>query len=150
MPTAFLSSPIGWVRIEMDEETISSISFTEKKPPLSNLKNNMLQQCHQELIDYFDGKRTTFSLPVQTNGTPFQNSVWQALAAIPYGKTATYQEIATKIGKPRAVRAVGTACKKNPLTIVIPCHRVTSSHGMGGYNGGIERKQWLLQHEKNT
>ena len=98
-----------------------------------------------QLTEYFSGKRQTFELELAPRGTPFQLAVWNALLAIPYGDTISYAELARRIGKPAAVRAVGAANGANPIPVIIPCHRVIGSNGtLTGYGGGIERKQWLL------
>ena len=105
-------------------------------------------EARQQLSEYFAGARTVFDLPTAATGTPFQQRVWQALRAIPHGRTASYGDIARAIGNPKAVRAVGLANGRNPLSIVVPCHRVIGSDGsLTGYGGGVERKQWLLAHE---
>lgn len=105
-------------------------------------------EARRQLSEYFAGARTVFDLPTAATGTPFQQRVWQALCAIPYGHTASYGDIARAIGHPTAVRAVGLANGRNPLSIVVPCHRVIGSDGsLTGYGGGVERKQWLLAHE---
>ena len=102
----------------------------------------------EQLAEYFSGKRQTFDLELAPRGTPFQLAVWNALLAIPYGDTISYAELARRIGKPAAVRAVGAANGANPIPVIIPCHRVIGSNGtLTGYGGGIERKQWLLAHE---
>lgn len=103
----------------------------------------------KELCEYFSGKRTSFSIPIAITGTPFQRKVIRAMQAIPFGETRTYAEIARAIGKPTAVRAVGSACGANPIPIVIPCHRVVGSHDIGGYSGGIRKKLWLIKHEES-
>ena len=109
----------------------------------------LLLQAKQQLEEYFTGKRTTFDLPLQPHGTPFQERVWRAVAAVSYGTTTTYQELATSIGSPKAVRAVGTAVGRNPLCLLVPCHRVVpSSGGLGGYVAGLACKEWLLGHER--
>jgi len=99
----------------------------------------------KQLSEYFSGKRTVFELDLSPRGTPFQLAVWNALLEIPYGDTISYAELARRIGKPSAVRAVGAANGANPIPVIIPCHRVIGSNGtLTGYGGGIERKQWLL------
>jgi methylated-DNA-[protein]-cysteine S-methyltransferase len=104
-----------------------------------------------QLEEYFAGDRTSFDLPVRLAGTPFQHEVWQALRAIPYGATISYGELAQRIGRPAAVRAVGLANGKNPVSIVVPCHRVIGSDGsLTGYGGGLERKRYLLELEQRT
>jgi AraC family transcriptional regulator of adaptative response/methylated-DNA-[protein]-cysteine methyltransferase len=105
----------------------------------------------QQLTEYFDGKRTTFSIPLHTPGSEFQQSVWNALRNIPFGTTASYSQLATDLHRPNAVRAVANANGCNRVAILIPCHRIISANGsLTGYGGGIWRKQWLLNFEKNT
>jgi methylated-DNA-[protein]-cysteine S-methyltransferase len=102
----------------------------------------------RELDEYFAGTRTTFELPLHLDGTPFQVKVWSALADIPYGETISYGELARRVGRPGAARAVGAANGRNPVSIVLPCHRVVGSDGsLTGYGWGVERKVWLLDHE---
>ncbi|GHB09966.1 methylated-DNA--protein-cysteine methyltransferase [Salinicola rhizosphaerae] len=106
------------------------------------------RRCADQLDDYFAGQRETFDLTLTPDGTPFQQRVWQALADIPYGETRSYRDIATAIGAPNAVRAVGAANGRNPLALIVPCHRVIGSNGtLTGYAGGMARKAWLLEHE---
>lgn len=103
----------------------------------------------QQLSDYFAGQLTSFDLPLLGHGTPFQQQVWSALQAIPYGTTISYGELAHRIGQPKSSRAVGLANGKNPIAIVVPCHRVISATGkLTGYSGGLEKKAWLLRHEQ--
>jgi methylated-DNA-[protein]-cysteine S-methyltransferase len=107
-----------------------------------------LAAAARQLAEYFDGSRRSFDLPLAWRGTPFQESVWRALTAIPYGATVSYGELARRVGNPRASRAVGMANNRNPLSIFVPCHRVIGADGsLTGYGGGIERKRWLLAHE---
>jgi methylated-DNA-[protein]-cysteine S-methyltransferase len=108
-----------------------------------------LAAAAQQLREYFSGQRQSFDLPLQPAwGTPFQHDVWQALQRIPFGRTSTYGDIARDIGNPKAVRAVGAAIGQNPLTIVVPCHRVVGANGsLTGFAGGLDRKQYLLSHE---
>lgn len=109
----------------------------------------VLRQTRKELASYFDGKLSEFSVPHAFDGTDFQKQVWQALLRLPAGQTTTYAAIATLIGKPKAVRAVGTAVGRNPICIVVPCHRVlASSGGLGGYVAGLDRKSHLLKLEQ--
>jgi methylated-DNA-[protein]-cysteine S-methyltransferase len=103
----------------------------------------------RQLQEYFSGNRVNFDIPVRPEGTLFQKQVWNEMQKIPFGQTASYAEIAKRIGRPEAWRAVANACASNPIVIVIPCHRVVGSHGnIGGYSGGIEKKHWLLEHER--
>ena len=107
-----------------------------------------LAQTSRELAEYFDGTRTTFTIPLITPGTPFERSVWQALLTIPCGTTLSYGQVAQQLGNPDAQRAVGRANGRNRIAIIIPCHRVIDSNGhLHGYGGGLERKRWLLDHE---
>lgn len=108
----------------------------------------LLIRTQKELDEYFSGKRTVFDIPVVAHGTEFQRAVWKEVAKIPFGTSMSYGDIATKLGKPKAVRAVGTAVGRNPVCLIVPCHRVlTSSGGYGGYVAGVDRKQQLLSHE---
>lgn len=107
-----------------------------------------LAQVRQQLVEYFAHRRTAFDLPLAPRGTPFQERVWSALRAIPYGMTWSYADLARRIGAPNAARAVGAANGKNPIPIIVPCHRVVGARGeLTGFGGGIERKRWLLAHE---
>ena len=146
-----LPSPVGPLEIVSDGTAITQISFATKKTKSTGRETKHLGLLAKELAEYFAGKRTTFSVPLNAEGTPFQQSVWRAMSKIPYGQTLSYGEIAKKIGKPNALRAVGTACGKNPIVIVLPCHRVTAaSGGIGGYSGGLPKKKILLALERNA
>jgi methylated-DNA-[protein]-cysteine S-methyltransferase len=108
----------------------------------------ILQRTRAQLDDYFAGRTTTFDLPLGASGTPFQTQVWNALRAIPFGETVSYGEIARRLGDPKAMRAVGAANGRNPIPIIVPCHRVIGANGsLTGFGGGIDRKRWLLAHE---
>lgn len=123
-----------------------SASPTQRGSP-QELPDPLARVCRQ-LDEYFVGDRTAFDLPLELGGTPFQRKVWQALEAIPYGETVSYGEVARRIGSPRAVRGVGGANGRNPVAIVVPCHRVIAADGsLGGYGGGLERKRRLLELE---
>ncbi len=110
----------------------------------------MVKKIRSELDEYFRGKRSLFSFPMTSEGTPFQHKVWDTMNEIPSGTTATYGEIARKIGHPKAVRAVGTACGANPILIAVPCHRVIAENGLGGYGGGLLKKKYLLKLERGA
>ena len=131
------------------ETHLINIQFTQPQKALL-LTTELLSMATFQLDEYFLGKRTTFSLPFKLTGTPFQLAVWKELQNIPYGQTTSYKEIAQKINKPKAYRAVGMANNKNPLPIIIPCHRVIGSNGkLIGYAGGLKLKNYLLELEKS-
>lgn len=131
------------------ETHLINIQFTQPQKALLQT-TELLSMATIQLDEYFQGKRTVFSLPFKLTGTPFQLAVWKELQNIPYGKTTSYKEIAQKINKPKACRAVGMANNKNPLPIIIPCHRVIGSNGkLIGYAGGLNLKNYLLELEKS-
>lgn len=131
------------------ETHLINIQFTQPQKALLQT-TELLSMATIQLDEYFQGKRTTFSLPFKLIGTPFQLAVWKELQNIPYGQTTSYKEIAQKINKPKAYRAVGMANNKNPLPIIIPCHRVIGSNGkLIGYAGGLNLKNYLLELEKS-
>lgn len=143
----YVSSPIGTLRITSDGKKIVGIDTAKKKEKSD--PDATSQRCSREITRYFEGKTDGFSVPMSADGTSLQKSVWKAMCRIPYGKTKTYGAIAQEIGKPKAVRAVGTACGKNPLLLMIPCHRIVGSHGrLGGFSAGIKAKKYLLALEK--
>ncbi len=142
-----LASPIGLIEITASSTGVQSVYFVDKIENPDN-SNQWSQQCKRELQAYFSAQLQHFSVPLDQNGTDFQKQVWEALLTVEYGKTASYLEIAQKINNPKAIRAVGSANGKNPLSIIVPCHRIIGSNGtLTGYAGGLERKSWLLQHE---
>lgn len=144
----YYESPIGWLQIIGTNEGIERIDVVERGEDQNEKVAEPLMQSLEELEQYFQKKRTSFSMPLKLMGTPFQLRVWEALQTIPYGQTVSYADIAKQIGQPKAVRAVGNAVGNNPITIVVPCHRVVrTGGGLGGYAWGIERKKWLLVHE---
>lgn len=131
------------------ETHLINIQFTQPQKALLQT-TELLSMATIQLDEYFQGKRTVFSLPFKLTGTPFQLAVWKELQNIPYGQTTSYKEIAQKINKPKACRAVGMANNKNPLPIIIPCHRVIGSNGkLIGYAGGLKLKNYLLELEKS-
>ncbi len=147
MHTDYLNSDIGWVEITATDRGIRSVYFVEEqRQPIDS--NKITDLAKEQLTDYFAGQRKDFDLPLDPQGTDFQQQVWQALLTIAYGQVASYSDMAQSINNPKAVRAVGAANGKNPISIIIPCHRVIGANGtLTGYAGGLERKQWLLQHE---
>ena len=145
----FIDSPIGPLLAAKDGRAIVEIRFAPSEPEDAWTANDSaFDDLRRALDEYFAGRRTTFELPLEPRGTEFQRSVWRALTQIPFGETTTYRAIATRIGKPEAVRAVGAANGANPLPIVVPCHRVIGSNGsLTGFGGGLPVKRWLLDHE---
>ena len=145
----FLATPIGMLYLQATDKGLSSIDLIDKKDVHRSNGNEFTEQCKEELTEYFEGKRKKFSIILDiSSGTSFQRSVWKKLSSIPYGSTTTYQEIANELDNPLAVRAVGRANGKNPLPIVLPCHRVIGSdNSLVGYALGIDVKKKLLMHE---
>jgi len=148
MKSAIIKTPLGSTKIEGDVNGVSSITVLNESIAISKTIPNELQACSIQLQEYFDGSRTQFDLLLNPKGTEFQKKVWQGLLKIPYGKTTSYMNLTKQLGDVKAIRAVANANGKNPLWIVIPCHRVIGSDGsLTGYAGGLHRKKWLLDHE---
>ncbi|MFY0630414.1 MAG: methylated-DNA--[protein]-cysteine S-methyltransferase [Flavobacteriaceae bacterium] len=150
--TTYYKTPIGTAEIIGNEDGIQSISVLDDTSTELEVAENIIPKCLQDCVtqldEYFKGERIEFYLKLNPQGTTFQQSVWDELNNIPYGKTRTYMEQTKQIGDPKAIRAVASANGKNPIWIVIPCHRVIGSDGsLTGYAGGIWRKKWLLEHE---
>ena len=147
---AHIKTPLGIATIIGDENGIFSITVADEQT-IPTIIPNVLQEAVAQLNEYFDGERTDFTLKLNPKGTEFQQKVWGALLEIPYGKTRTYLEQSKILGDVKAIRAVASANGKNPLWIVVPCHRVIGSDGsLTGYAGGLWRKKWLLEHENPT
>jgi methylated-DNA-[protein]-cysteine S-methyltransferase len=141
-------SPIGTVEIEGTREGIVALDFVDRPQEDDDGLPGILEECVKQIDEYFRGQRKAFSVNLCLHGTPFQNTVWRKLSTIPYGRTYSYSQFATAIGKPAAYRAVGNANGKNPISVIVPCHRLIGSDGsLTGYGGGLWRKQWLLKHE---
>lgn len=143
--------PAVILTLTAEDNNLLRIDFGSQRPTNAIKKATpVLNLAAQQLEEYFHGLRRDFTIPLKASGTQFQQQVWQALIYIPYGMTYTYKELAETIGKPKASRAVGSACNRNPLPIVIPCHRVIGSSGsLTGYAGGLELKAMLLKMEEN-
>jgi len=142
-----LSCPLGFLIFRSDGQSISGITFSETDIQEQN-SCEVLEICKEQLKNYFSGKTFVFDLPLHPEGTEFQQKVWNELLKIPYGETITYMELAVRLGDPKAVRAVGTVNGRNPIAIVIPCHRVIGAgNKLTGYAGGIWRKKLLLELE---
>ena len=156
MTYAVMDSPIGPLTlVASDDGELMGVYMAEHRhrPPIETFglrDDSVLPDVVQQLKEYFAGERTTFEVPLKLVGTPFQQEVWTALKDIPYGETTTYGELARTLGRSAAAsRAVGLANGKNPISIIVPCHRVVgSTGGLTGYGGGLERKQALLDHER--
>lgn len=147
----YYNSPIGILEIGGTDNDIISVNFLETNPDRVPPASPLLENCIQQLDEYFLHKRQKFELPLMPQGTSFQKRVWGKLQEIPFGTTASYLDIAKRIGDPRAIRAVGGANGKNPIAIIIPCHRVIGANGkLVGYGGGLWRKEWLLRHEQSV
>lgn len=147
----FYTCPIGKIGIAEKNGAICHVFFnTEASPDGFTLqKSPLMEKAERQLTEYFSGSRKTFDLPLNLGGTEFQTTVWQALQTIPAGETRSYKDIAVMIGKPGASRAVGMANNRNPVSIIVPCHRVIGQDGsLVGYAGGLAIKQYLLEHEK--
>ena len=147
-----LNTPIGTLSVAADDAFITDIIFGNSFPAAKAGNSDLLEKAVSQLNEYFDGKRKLFDLPVRLCGTVFQNRVWQELSHIPYGETISYKVLAERTGNPKACRAVGLANNKNPIPIIIPCHRVIGSNGkLTGYAGGLDIKKFLLNLEtQNT
>lgn len=148
--SANYQSAIGILRISASDNALISLEFVnEATTPGPEKSNRVIEKTIDQLNQYFSGMRHDFDLELDPRGTQFQKRVWEKLTEIPYGKTVSYSDIALRLGDKGAVRAVGLANKKNPIAIIIPCHRVIGTDGkLIGYAGGIHRKEWLLRHEK--
>lgn len=146
----YYHSPVGLLKIAGTDSYINEIVFTDDETNRvhSTTTNDLLQQCTEELIEYFNGKRLAFDIPVFQNGTPFQTKVWAELLNIDYGKTISYMLLAKRLGDPNCIRAAASSNGKNNIAIVVPCHRVIGSNQtLVGYAGGLWRKKFLLDHE---
>ena len=146
-----LNSPLGELGLLAEDNYLIELSLMGLKglSHRGKLEKERFKVERQELTQYFSKKRDSFTFQIQIGGTDFQKSVFNNMKTIKYGKVLTYKELAKKVGKPKAYRAVGTACGANRIPIVIPCHRVVSSTGLGGFEGGIRRKKFLLNLESN-
>lgn len=151
METVFIyDSPLGLLELHSDGEALTAAAFASGKKTPRGTPDAVLKNTIVQLEAYFAGKRTDFDIPLNPCGTAFQKQVWNALLKIPYGETCSYGDIAKLIRKPKASRAIGGANNKNPIPILIPCHRVIGANGqLVGYGGGLNKKKWLLDLERN-
>lgn len=150
MARIFYDSPLGPIEIVGDEEFVNEVEFRKEKGSDDENIPASLLETKKQLEEYFSGARNSFDLPLKQSGTDFQQKVWNELCNIPFGKTISYHELAVRLGDAKSIRAAGTANGKNKLAIIVPCHRVIGSDGsLTGYAGGLEKKEWLLRHEKS-
>ncbi len=148
MEEAFIKTPLGVAKVVGDALGLSSISILNTNEAITEIVPEVLEDAVYQINEYFEGKRTDFDLPLNPSGTYFQQRVWKELLQIPYGTTVSYLQLSKTLGDVKAIRAVAAANGKNPLWIVVPCHRVIGSDGsLTGYAGGLSRKKWLLEHE---
>ncbi|MBI1299479.1 methylated-DNA--[protein]-cysteine S-methyltransferase [bacterium] len=143
----YYTSPIGLIEIGGTDTALTSLYFvdTERHDTSSAA---VLEDAARQLDEYFNHRRQEFDLPLEPQGTDFQRRVWHQLLTVRYGTTVAYQDIANALGNPKAIRAVGAANGQNPISVIVPCHRIIGSNGkLTGYGGGLWRKEWLLQHE---
>jgi methylated-DNA-[protein]-cysteine S-methyltransferase len=148
--STYYKSPLGLLKISGTDHYISEVLFLDKEDDYKNAVDYhpLLNQCVEELIEYFNGKRLTFDIPVHQKGTEFQNKVWSELINIKYGKTISYMDLAKRLGDPNCIRAAANSNGKNQICVIVPCHRVIGSNNtLVGYAGGLWRKKWLLDLE---
>lgn len=150
MEQGYFESTLGWIKICSDANEIISVGFLDETPnEITSSIDKTILECIHQLKEYFEGKRKTFELKLNPAGTNFQRKVWDELQHIPFGKTTTYLAMAKKLGDKKVIRAAASANGKNPIAIIIPCHRVIGSNGdLVGYAGGMERKRKLLELEQ--
>ncbi len=148
----YMESPLGELTLQEEDGALTHLLFGRREPQgVKKEETPLLKEAQKQLKEYFAGKRQAFDLPLKPAGTPFQQRVWAALLTIPYGETRTYQQIAEAAGSPRAFRAAGMANHNNPISILIPCHRVIGKDGsLTGYGGGLGAKKFLLELESRN
>ena len=154
----YMASPVGQLRLVANEQALVAILWDNENPKrvrlaelIEDVSHPILLNTQQQLIEYFSGQRKVFDIPLDFEGTDFQKQVWSALLTIPYGETRSYKQIAQQLGNEKAVRAVGAANGKNPISIIAPCHRVIGSGGaLVGFAGGLDKKEILLRLELNN
>ncbi|HPE76492.1 MAG TPA: methylated-DNA--[protein]-cysteine S-methyltransferase [Draconibacterium sp.] len=143
-----IETPVGYLELTSDQHFLLSVSFAENNGMMTDIQPDILKESVQQITEFFEGTRKEFDLKLKPAGTDFQLKVWEEVKKVPFGKTVSYLDIAIKTGSKNNTRAVGLANGKNPIPIIIPCHRIIGTNGkLTGYAGGLERKKWLLQHE---
>ncbi len=147
----YYESPVGLLKIGGTDSYITELSFLDNSHQLAYGVpgvSDILHQCTEQLIEFFQGRRKSFNIPIHQEGTDFQQRVWNHLMQIPFGKTISYMDLAKRMGDPKVIRAAASTNGKNKIAIIVPCHRVIGTDkSLVGYSGGMQRKQWLLQHE---
>ncbi|MCU4350752.1 methylated-DNA--[protein]-cysteine S-methyltransferase [Acinetobacter ursingii] len=154
----YMASPVGQLKLVANEQALVAILWDNENPKrvrlaelIEDVSHPILLNTQQQLIEYFSGQRKVFDIPIDFEGTDFQKQVWSALLTIPYGETRSYKQIAQQLGNEKAVRAVGAANGKNPISIIAPCHRVIGAGGaLVGFAGGLDKKEILLRLELNN
>ncbi|MEP5340041.1 MAG: methylated-DNA--[protein]-cysteine S-methyltransferase [Algibacter sp.] len=148
METCIIKSPLGYTKIVGDIDGIASVTVLNSEEKITDIIPVELEDCVIQLNEYFEGSRKQFDLKLNPQGTDFQQKIWKLLEDIPYNKTISYLQLSKQLGDVKAIRAVANANGKNPIWIIVPCHRVIGSNGkLTGYAGGLHRKKWLLEHE---
>lgn len=146
----YIESPLGTIELLADEHGITSVKLGAERV-FETSDDDLLSEAEVQLSEYFEGKRKEFKIQLTLNGTDFQKQVWSELLKIPYNKTISYLELSRRLGDEKSIRAAASANGKNPIAIIVPCHRVIGSNGeLTGYTGGLWRKQWLLEHESGV
>lgn len=148
MNTVYLDSPLGRLRLTAQNGRLSRVDLLHAPEEQQPMPDAVMEAAACQLKEYFAGARRVFELPLAPQGTAFQQAVWQALACVPYGTVVTYAQLAAVIGQASACRAVANAVGKNPLLILLPCHRVVAGNGIGGFSAGLDVKRWLLHLEQ--
>jgi methylated-DNA-[protein]-cysteine S-methyltransferase len=147
--SGFIQNELGYISIKADSDKIVSVYFSDTEPE-DVVPNRIVEECKNQLLEYFSGSRKIFSVPLDLKGTEFQIDVWHELMKIPFGEVITYSKLAHRMGDIKKIRAVGMANGKNPVGIIVPCHRVVGKNGkLVGYGGGLWRKKWLLDFESS-
>ncbi len=145
----FLETDFGYLKIQADDHHLREVIFLDKPEPEAS-PNEITKLTLKQITEYLEGQRKEFQLPLMAEGTAFQKKVWEELCNIPFGTSISYLELAHRLGDPKVIRAAASANGKNPISIIIPCHRVIGSDGsLVGYGGGLHRKKWLLKHENH-
>lgn len=148
MDNIIFKSPIGYISISKNDDCITALHFFDNEQETTFTDDILLLEAKNQLLSFFEGKLKIFDLPIYIHGSNFENKVWELLQNIPFGKTINYSELAQQVGNITFTRAVGTANGRNPIPIIIPCHRVIGKDGsLTGFSGGLWRKKWLLDHE---